>query len=323
MKTANDAGSAAKVPIYIEFIGVEGRSPKKLLTETGFAQGEPREIEIITKDVGTVYGVVFSMYKSDDWVPDSIVVKRSGKETSTFQAKGQSLKCPLQCTLTLMNPKPGEDEEAAPSNPDQGPAEEADSDDEGGSAAPDADAKANDGGRTGGPAQESNGDDSSEGMENSYNGNGLSPMESKKLLELGCEDKVKDNEEFGPKYASSQVNYEHVIAKCPNNCWKPGSTPVFGSGIHPEESSICRSAIADRSMPAFGGLIGIGVMPGLSTYEKAPHYMGLEIKAHKVSAKSFVTYKVDNPDFMSSDLRILDQRGAPRMECGALFARRK
>lgn len=307
VKTANEAGSASKVPIYVEFIGTEGRSPKKLLSETGFAQGEPRDIEIITKDVGTVYGVVFSMYKSDDWIPDSIVVKRSGKESSTFQAKGQSLKCPLQCTLTIMNPKPGEEEEAAPSNPEKGLAEEGGADDEGGSAAPDA--QANDGSRTeGGQGSE---ESSGEGMENSYSGNGLSPMESKKLLELGCEDKVKDNEDFGPKYASHQVNYEHVIAKCPNNCWKSGSTPVFGSGIHPEESSICRSAIADRSMPPFGGLIGIGVMTGLSAYEKAPSYMGLEIKAHKASAKSFITYKVDNPDFMSSDVRILDQRGTP------------
>jgi len=38
---------------------------------------------------------------------------------------------------------------------------------------------------------------------------------------------------------------------------------VFGEGVHPEETSICRSAILDRAVPFSGGLLGMGVAQGL------------------------------------------------------------
>jgi hypothetical protein len=42
---------------------------------------------------------------------------------------------------------------------------------------------------------------------------------------------------------------------------------VFGRGIHPEESSICKSAIVDSSMPILGGVVGVAITFGLSGYE--------------------------------------------------------
>ena len=245
------------------------------------------------------------MYKADDWGPDQIIVKRSGKEVSTFLAKSQSIKCPLQCSLTIMNPKPNEDSEkdgtesaAAATSPDS-----SDSD-------TNADSSEDDGSRA---STTKAGEDSSkqDGFSNSYNGGGLSAKEAKNLLELGCEDKIKDNDNFGPKYGTKQINFESFIAICPKDCWKPGSAPVFGVGIHPEEASICRSAIVDRSMPYIGGVIGIGISHGLNSYEAGHPYAGLEVKSYKSSSKSFFTFKVDNVDFVNTDFRILDQRGGP------------
>jgi hypothetical protein len=59
-----------------------------------------------SKDVGLVYGIVLSETKSDMWIPQEIIVKRGGQEESKFDPKGQLIKCPLKCSMTLMNPKP-------------------------------------------------------------------------------------------------------------------------------------------------------------------------------------------------------------------------
>lgn len=312
VKTSNDVFAATKSPIYIEFIGTKDRSPKKLLTETGFNRGEDREVTIQTKDVGEVYGIVLSMYKEDDWGPDEIVVKRSSKEVATFASKGQSIKCPLQCSLTIMNAKPGSEETDAEA--DQKKNESAD-------ASSQTEEDINNDGTGGQGASESAAAAAAAGgdsfnndkntLENGYQGNGLSGEEFKNLIELKCEDKLKDNEHFGPQFSNNNVNFEPYIAICPHDCWKQGATSVFGLGIHPEEASICRSAIVDRSMPLTGGVIGIGVTHGLNDYQKAPNYADLEIRAHKVSKRSFFTYKVDNVDFMESDMRILDNKGFP------------
>jgi len=40
------------------------------------------------------------------WIPQSITVKRGGQETAKFNPKGQLIKCPVKCSMTLMNPKP-------------------------------------------------------------------------------------------------------------------------------------------------------------------------------------------------------------------------
>jgi len=37
-------------------------------------------------------------------------------------------------------------------------------------------------------------------------------------------------------------------------------SPTMGMGIHPEESSVCRAAIVDKSLPLYGGVIGINIL---------------------------------------------------------------
>ena len=131
IKTSSQADSGTTAPIYIEFIGLLGRSPKKILSEQGLQLGNSDDLEIRTMDVGTVYGVVLSMTKSDNYRPEEIIVKRSGKETSKYLAKGQSISCPLQCTISLMNPKPGDEVAAAESPKESGT--ESDNEEEGAS----------------------------------------------------------------------------------------------------------------------------------------------------------------------------------------------
>jgi len=54
------------------------------------------------------------------------------------------------------------------------------------------------------------------------------------------------------------------IAKCPGDCYKPhDDASVYGWAIHPEDSSICMSALVDRSIPYVGGIIGINILTGL------------------------------------------------------------
>jgi LCCL domain len=63
------------------------------------------------------------------------------------------------------------------------------------------------------------------------------------------------------------VNFQTFIVICPKDCWKAGSTQVFGLAIHPEEASICRSALVDNSMPLTGGIVGVGITYGLPGYQ--------------------------------------------------------
>lgn len=49
------------------------------------------------------------------------------------------------------------------------------------------------------------------------------------------------------------------IGKCPGKCHADGEKKVYGVAIHASESSVCKSAIYDHSMPITGGIIGIGI----------------------------------------------------------------
>lgn len=83
-------------------------------------------------------------------------------------------------------------------------------------------------------------------------------------------------------------------------------------GIHPEESSICKSAIIDNSMTLMGGIVGVGTYKGIGAYMKNEEKIyGLEVEAHKQSQKSYTTIKIDNVDMADLDLRILNHKGQP------------
>ena len=97
-------------------------------------------------------------------------------------------------------------------------------------------------------------------LANDYSGAGLTSFEKTKMVDLGCDDMIKGNENFGPSYSNDIPNFEMIIGKCPPGCYKVGSVSVFGLSIHNEESSICKSAVVDNASPLSGGVIGIGIV---------------------------------------------------------------
>jgi len=125
------------------------------------------------------------------------------------------------------------------------------------------------------------------------------------MLEFTCDSVVAGNADFGPPTAG-KPNYVLMIGSCPGNCHEKGDHKVFGMGIHPEMSSICKAAIYDRSMPISGGVIGVGIQPGIGQYSKGQKVLGLVAGKHGPAPKSFYTLRIDNFDMAENDMRIID-----------------
>lgn len=109
----------------------------------------------------------------------------------------------------------------------------------------------------------------------------------------------------------NRVNHQLYLVKCPVNCDIFGESMVKGVGIHPEDSSICKSAIVDRAMPVLGGIVGVGIFIGLNKYDKGGKINGIEVGSGSNSDKSFGVVKVDNIDMVDLDMRIVDYLGMP------------
>ena len=70
---------------------------------------------------------------------------------------------------------------------------------------------------------------------------------------------------FGPEFPTKYVNYMNILAKCPHDCHK-SKGKVYGVGIHPMQSPICLSALVDKAVSYFGGIISISIYTGLDKY---------------------------------------------------------
>lgn len=105
----------------------------------------------------------------------------------------------------------------------------------------------------------------------------------------------------------------NVLAKCPADCHKVTGT-VYGRGIHPDVSPICLSALIDRAVSEYGGIISISIFPALEKYV-APSKKDRKSNLIKVVSffgkpqKSYSVAKVDNVDLSEKDMRILDNKG--------------
>ena len=85
------------------------------------------------------------------------------------------------------------------------------------------------------------------------------------IIRLECIDVLKNNDNFGPEYVTQQVNYMDFIVHCPHDCFATNIRGI-GLGIHPEEASICISAIIDQGVSLYGGYFSISVTNGLDSY---------------------------------------------------------
>lgn len=106
-----------------------------------------------------------------------------------------------------------------------------------------------------------NGDDSN----NEHSSSVLDETDRKSIIKLSCRENLKDNENFGPSYGTSNVNFMTFLASCPSDCLREQQIAV-GLGIHPEESAICINAIVDQAVSNYGGIISINIFRGLESY---------------------------------------------------------
>jgi hypothetical protein len=101
-----------------------------------------------------------------------------------------------------------------------------------------------------------------------------------------------------------------IITRCPAKCNEEKTAKVYGVAVHPEESHICKAAITDGALSIYGGIIGVGIVKGRSTYDKSKKpVMGIKIESFKSSRRSFFTFKIDSADFAESDVRIMREDG--------------
>jgi hypothetical protein len=77
----------------------------QVLSEKGFPRGTSVLKYLQSKDVGSIIGVILSTTTSDHWMPEKVIVKRSGREEVKFEARGQILRCPQKCAIALSLPK--------------------------------------------------------------------------------------------------------------------------------------------------------------------------------------------------------------------------
>jgi LCCL domain/Scavenger receptor cysteine-rich domain len=103
-----------------------------------------------------------------------------------------------------------------------------------------------------------------------------------------------------------------ILARCPANCHR-SQGQVYGTGIHPDNSPICLSALVDKAVSEYGGIISISIFPGLEKY--LVNKFASPSNLIKVSnfighaGKSYVVSKVDNLDIIEKDIRIVDSKG--------------
>mmetsp|Transcript_14288 Transcript_14288/g.35503 ORF Transcript_14288/g.35503 Transcript_14288/m.35503 type:complete len:611 (+) Transcript_14288:91-1923(+) len=98
---------------------------------------------------------------------------------------------------------------------------------------------------------------------------------------------------------------------CPANCAPDKAARVIGLSIHPNESAVCASAIADGVLPENGGEIVVTKDDPQVSYEGsdfAGHAVGVQAGANMVS-DSYKVYAVDTADMISSNIRVIDEKG--------------
>lgn len=139
----------------------------------------------------------------------------------------------------------------------------------------------------------------------------LNTKDLSSIKKISCTETVKDNPIFGPNYVTNNVNYSMHLIECPYNCMKLQSK-IYGIGIHPEESPICLSAIVDKVLPFYGGLITVNINKGLNSYYSGEKIIyNIRVDSFNESKRSFTVSKVDNSDMITQDIRIMSYDGKP------------
>ena len=279
-KTSEDSRSGTSSPIHIRFLGKKGRSDDKMLSEQGLKTGSLVTSNIFINDIGDIKGIEIKLAGPGKWKPLFITMNnKSQNKFKTFKFNELVLVNPGEDTY-IIDTESTEDKKGSTNN--------------------------NEGNQ---------GRDKSLDINNPYGGL-LDYIDTNLIIDLKCEQKlINPNPSsliFGQDYPTKNVNYMNVLARCPSDCHK-SSVTVYGLGIHPESSPICLSALVDKSISIYGGIISISIFPGLQKFNGPQKIMNMgNIKItslNRASKKSYTVAKVDNIDLVEKDLRIIDNFG--------------
>ena len=84
IQTGSEQQDGTTSPVYIQFIGLNGRSPKKLLRETGYSSGSRLKTTVTTMDVGKLYGIKLFLEFHDTWKVGEVIVNKGSTEVQIF-----------------------------------------------------------------------------------------------------------------------------------------------------------------------------------------------------------------------------------------------
>ncbi len=228
VKTSFVEGSGTHEAIYITFLGTKEKSPMKQIAGRGFDQGSLVTTSVDTVDVGSLYGITLNINGYDNWAPEEIIVKKP-TDSGTEE---KIFKFSEDEVLTSPDrPLTKKLPRNVASQEDSIKTSDTDS------------------------LLDFN-DQQSKVFINLLLG----------VVKLSCTDQLKHHEEFGPSFVSSNVNYVNVLAECPSGCLRDTSIRAIGIGIHPEEAVICTSAIVDRAVSFYGGVISVSIYSGIDSY---------------------------------------------------------
>ena len=143
--------------------------------------------------------------------------------------------------------------------------------------------------------------------------------ELQNIIDLTCDQQMinpsPDQIIFGDDYPTQNINYMNIFARCPANCHKTQGD-VSGMGIHPESSPICLAAMIDNAISDYGGVFSLSIYPGLKDYSNAStaptnlkKNINISSGGAKATKKSYIVARIDNPDLVEKDIRILDHDG--------------
>jgi hypothetical protein len=120
VKTSSIENSGTSLPVYIVIWGSNGKTPKKLLADKGFATGSLMQVSMQTLDVGVPYGISLYLNGNDLWRPDEIIVKKINSngesQEKNFKNSDNRVLTSMDKSLTLKLPKSEDSDESSNSN---------------------------------------------------------------------------------------------------------------------------------------------------------------------------------------------------------------
>ena len=332
IRTAEDKNAGIDVPILFGIIGSKGKSNMMLFSENGMKSGQSKTSVINYDDVEHISGYQIEIMEKGTFTFTFISIKNTiTEEVKEFHVGDVTISNPGKSSMIFdENNKNGIN---SSSGGERGGlsmmfdiAEKLDALEEENDDEDDTDDISTSSDSIGSPIDNNTpknfgffttGESASPFNLNDPDGGVISPNEKTTIIDLTCTQPMvnpsQSNKLFGPNFVNGKGNYMNFLARCPGDCHKIQGV-VYGSGLHPNTSPICLSALVDGAMSFYGGIISISVFPGLETYpineKNKKNYKLIDIQSSQTKAeKSFSCAKVDNVDLVEKDIRILNDKG--------------